>query len=64
MDRDGHHSLVCAGAESTRGHTAVRDELLNLALQADPAAEAEPVSLISSRSGLRPADILTAGAIQ
>jgi len=42
----------------------VRDELLNLALQADPAAEAEPVSLISSRPGLRPADILTAGAIQ
>ena len=61
LDTHGHHSLVCAGAEATRGHTHVRDQVLNLALQADPAAEAEPLALVASQLGLRPADILTSG---
>ena len=64
LDAYGHHSLVCAGAEATRGHTDVKDKLLDLALKADPAAEAEPVSLIQSQPRLRPADVLTAGAAQ
>ena len=64
LDIYGHHSLVCAGAEATRGHTDVKDKLLDLALKADPAAESEPVSLIQSRPSLRPADVLTAGAVQ
>ena len=56
--------VVCGVTEEARGQTEVKDKLLNFALQADPAAEAEPVSLVSSRPGLRPADVLTAGAIQ
>ena len=64
MDMHGHHCHVCAGAESTRGHTAVKDVVLDLAIKADPAAESEPVFLISSRPGLCPADIPSAGAVQ
>ena len=64
LDVYGFHSHVCAGGHATRGHNVIRDEVLDLAIKADAAAESEPVSLISSRPGLRPADILTAGAIQ
>ena len=49
LDVHGYHSLTCAGAEATRGHTAAKDKVLDLALKADPAAEAEPVSLIPAR---------------
>ena len=60
LDRFGHHALWCAGSCATRGHTNIKDEVLGLALQADPAAEAEPAGLIPERPGLRPADVLCA----
>ena len=55
--------MSCATAEATKGHTRVRDSVMDLALKADPAAETEPAAL-TSRPGLRPADILCAAAIR
>ena len=53
------HALLCAKGPSTRGHNAVRDTLHNIASSLDPTTELEPRGLISSRPGLRPADLLT-----
>ena len=36
LDRAGRHASCCAPGESTRGHNAVRDVLLQFALHADP----------------------------
>jgi hypothetical protein len=58
IDNDGCHPFQCARAEATRGHTQVRNIILDLALQADPVAEAEPVNLAASHPSLRPADVL------
>ena len=60
MDMHGHHCHVCAGAESTRGHTAEKDVVLDLAIKADPAAESEPIGLITEGREMRPADVLCA----
>jgi len=60
LDSSGHHALVCAGSHATRGHTALIDEVMGLALQTDPAAESEPVGIVAQRPTLRPADILCA----
>jgi hypothetical protein len=58
IDNDGIHIFTCAGGEATKGHTRVRDIVHDLALQADPAAETEPVALAASQPTLRPADVL------
>ena len=63
IDRCCHHPLTCAIGEATKGHTKIRDSVMDLALKADPAAETEPVSL-TSHPGLRPADILCSAAIR
>lgn len=64
LDAYGIHSLFCAGPEATRSHTEVKECLLNLASKVDLAAESEPVSLVASRPGLRPADVPTASTTQ
>ena len=46
LDPFGSHSLRCALAAGNRGHNAVRDELLAIALLADPTACIEPIHLI------------------
>ena len=63
VDRRCIHALTCAIGEATRGHTKVRDSVMDLALKADPAAETEPMAL-TSRPGLRPADVLCSAAIR
>jgi len=55
----GFHALLCARGPSTRGHNAVRDVLFQVASSLDSASELEPVGLIPSHPGLRPADLLT-----
>ena len=62
IDSSGLCALQCAGSCATRGHTAVKDAVMELAVQADPAAEAEPAGLVAHRPGLRPADVLCAGS--
>ena len=57
------HAFCCAQREATRGHYAVRDEVLVLAHLADPSAAAETAGLIPSAPALRPADILTSAAL-
>ena len=64
MDINSHYNDFCAYPETTRGHNGVRDVVLSLAIKADSAAETEPVSVISSRLGLRSADVRTARAVQ
>ena len=60
---DAGHCLCCAPAESTRGHNAVRNELLEFACQADATSEIETPGLIAAALGLRPADVLTSVAV-
>ncbi len=55
----GTHALLCAPGPSTRGHNAVRNELFAVASTLDSTSELEPVGLIPSRPGLRPADLFT-----
>eukprot|EP00973_Karenia_brevis_P003231 444819-Karenia_brevis.AAC.1 len=55
----GFHALLCARGPSTRGHNAVRDELFKTASSLDSTSELEPIGLIPSYPGLRPADLLT-----
>jgi len=62
LDSAGSHALCCSLAEATRGHNAVRDQLLKTAKAADVNAEAEPQGLIPSFPTLRPADVLTSAA--
>ena len=62
LDTRGLHALRCAPGEATRGHNAVRDQVLGLASLGDTAACSEPRGLIPSRPGLRPADILSTAA--
>jgi hypothetical protein len=57
------HPLTCAIGEATKGHTRIKDAVMELALKADPAAESEPQAL-TSRPGLRPADILCSAAVR
>jgi hypothetical protein len=58
IDNDGTHVFTCARGEATKGHTRVKNIIHDLALQADPAAETEPVALAATHPLLRPADIL------
>jgi hypothetical protein len=58
-DTAGAHYLLCAQAEATRGHNAVRRCVHELACTSDPSAEMEPLGLIPSAPTLRPADVLT-----
>ena len=58
LDSECLHALVCAGPEATKGHTRVKNHLMDLALQADPAAESEPQCLASLQPDARPADVL------
>ena len=57
------HALCCAPGECTRGHNAVRDDLLDLASLADPSALLELLGVIPSVPNVRPADILCTAAI-
>ena len=59
LDPAGVHCTCCAPAESTRGHNAVRDTLLECFREVDSAAEKEVPGLAPSDPGLRPADVLT-----
>eukprot|EP00973_Karenia_brevis_P064987 9024454-Karenia_brevis.AAC.1 len=63
MDRCCIHPVTCCISEATKGHTKIRDTVMQLALKADPAAESEPQAL-TSHPGLRPADILCAAAVR
>ena len=64
LDGRMYHALCCARGESTRGHNDVRDNVFDLARLADATAETETLGLLDTAPGLRPADILTAGAVQ
>jgi hypothetical protein len=55
--------MTCAIGEATKGHTRIRDTVMELALKADPAAESEPEAL-TSHPGLRPADVLCSAAVR
>ena len=63
VERSGAHALCCARGESTRGHYACRDALLNFVHIADASATTEEPDLIPSRPALRPADIFTSAAL-
>ena len=63
MGSSASHALCCNLAEATRGHYAVRDEVLTLAHLADSMSAVEVPGLIPSRPSLRPADILTSAAV-
>lgn len=63
LDRVGAHALCCAIPEATRGHYAVRDDILQLTHLADPSADTETSGLIDDAPLLRPADIFTSAAI-
>ena len=63
LDRAETHCLTCALPQATRGHYAVRDDVLALAHLADPSADTETTELIPNAPTLRPADILTSAAI-
>ena len=62
LDSGGSHALQCSLAEATRGHNAVKNELLRVAKACDSSAEAEPLGLIPSNPALRPADVFTSAA--
>ena len=59
LDPRGSHALCCAPGESTRGHNDVRDNVFDLARQADATAEKETLGLLDTAPGFRPADVLT-----
>lgn len=59
----GAHAFCCSLAEATKGHYAVRDEILPLAHLADPSTTIETLGLIPSAPTLRPADILSSAAL-
>ena len=59
---DASHALLCAPADSTRGHNELRDELAAILRSVDPGTETEVQGLVPSAPSLRPADILTRAA--
>ena len=58
LDPFGSHCFCCALAAGTRGHYAVRNEVVGLAHLADPAACIETINLILNFPLLRPAGVL------
>ena len=56
------HALSCNIGEATRGHYAVRDDVLQLFSLADSSCAVEVPNLIPSCPGLRPADIFTSAS--
>ena len=61
LDPQVDHAEICCTAEATRGHYAVVQALVQGIKLADPAVTTEPTGL--TRSGRRPADILTSAAV-
>ena len=63
LDRACSHALCCSLGEATKGHNAVRNDVLRVVHIADSAAETEVQGLIPSAPSLRPADIFTEAAV-